>query len=114
MPLASIMTATTMSVPQRFLVALVRAYRFALSPWLGTSCRFVPSCSAFSLQALQTHGAATGTYLTLGRLMRCHPWCAGGHDPVPERPAALFSALVPAKPRPDGAPFNSSTDKTAP
>jgi uncharacterized protein len=71
------------------LIALVKGYRLLLSPWLGSSCRFTPTCSAYSLQALQSHGAAAGTYLTLARLARCHPWCAGGHDPVPEVPARV-------------------------
>jgi putative membrane protein insertion efficiency factor len=66
------------------LIGLVKGYRLLLSPWLGSSCRFEPSCSAYALQALQQHGAAAGTYLTLGRLARCHPWCEGGHDPVPD------------------------------
>jgi putative membrane protein insertion efficiency factor len=70
---------------QQLLVGLVRAYRFFLSPWLGSACRFEPTCSAYALQALQQHGAAAGSYLTLRRLARCHPWCAGGHDPVPEQ-----------------------------
>lgn len=69
--------------PQRFLMLLVRGYQLLLSPWLGSSCRFEPTCSAYSLQALQAHGATAGTYLTLRRIGRCHPWCAGGHDPVP-------------------------------
>jgi len=72
---------------QRFLIALVKAYRFFLSPWLGSACRFEPTCSRYAIQALARHGAAGGTYLTLRRLGRCHPWCAGGHDPVPD---ALF------------------------
>jgi uncharacterized protein len=65
------------------LIGLVKGYRLLLSPWLGSSCRFAPTCSAYSLQALEQHGAAAGTYLTLARLVRCHPWCEGGHDPVP-------------------------------
>ena len=73
------------------LIALVRGYRYFLSPWLGTSCRFEPTCSAYSLQALQQHGAAAGSYLTLRRLVRCHPWCDGGHDPVPEAPPRWLS-----------------------
>ena len=77
--------------PAAALIGAVRAYRFFLSPWLGSSCRFEPTCSAYSLQALQNHGAAAGTYLTLGRLVRCHPWCAGGHDPVPTSPGRLFA-----------------------
>lgn len=73
------------------LIALVKGYRLLLSPWLGSSCRFTPTCSAYSLQALETHGAAAGTYLTLARLARCHPWCDGGHDPVPEVAPTLRS-----------------------
>ncbi len=75
---------------QTFLMTLVRGYRLLLSPWLGSSCRFEPTCSVYSLKALELHGAARGSYLTLRRLARCHPWCAGGHDPVPP---ALFSSL---------------------
>jgi putative membrane protein insertion efficiency factor len=74
-------------LPQIFLINLVKAYRLLLSPSLGSNCRFEPTCSAYSLQALQAHGAAAGTYLTLYRLARCHPWCDGGLDPV----AAHFS-----------------------
>ena len=67
------------------LIVLVKGYRLLLSPWLGSACRFTPTCSAYSLQALEQHGAAAGTYLTLARLGRCHPWCQGGSDPVPEQ-----------------------------
>jgi putative membrane protein insertion efficiency factor len=68
---------------QNTLIAFVKAYRFFLSPWLGSACRFTPTCSAYALDALKTYGAARGSYLSLRRLSRCHPWCAGGHDPVP-------------------------------
>lgn len=82
----------------RLLIGLVRAYRLLLSPWLGSSCRFEPTCSAYSLQALARFGAAKGSYLTLARLGRCHPWCSGGLDPVPDQPSGaksdLFSRLV--------------------
>ncbi len=76
------------------LMALVRAYRFFLSPWLGSACRFEPTCSRYALTALEQHGAAVGSYLTLSRLARCHPWCRGGHDPVPDEPPRLFSRLL--------------------
>jgi len=79
---------------QRALIALVRAYRLLLSPWLGSSCRFEPTCSAYALQALQLHGAARGSYLTLRRLGRCHPWCDGGHDPVPPATTSAAPALL--------------------
>jgi putative membrane protein insertion efficiency factor len=78
------------------LVALVRGYRYFLSPWLGSACRFTPTCSAYALQALQQHGAAAGSYLTARRLVRCHPWCQGGVDEVPAAPPRLFSHLVAA------------------
>jgi len=78
------------------LIGLVKGYRLLLSPWLGSSCRFEPTCSAYSLQALQNHGAAAGSYLTLARLTRCHPWCAGGSDPVPTEKPRLFTQLIPS------------------
>jgi putative membrane protein insertion efficiency factor len=73
---------------QKLLIILVKSYRLILSPWLGSSCRFTPTCSAYSLEALEIHGAAKGSYLTVRRLSRCHPWCAGGHDPVPKPQSA--------------------------
>ncbi len=65
------------------MIGLVKLYRLLLSPWLGSSCRFEPSCSVYAIGALETHGAARGGCLVARRLMRCHPWCDGGHDPVP-------------------------------
>ena len=81
-------------LPRRLLVGLVQGYRLLLSPWLGSSCRFTPSCSAYSLDALNRHGALAGSYLTLRRLGRCHPWCSGGHDPVPEPAPRPFTSLL--------------------
>ena len=60
-------------VPRRLLIALVRFYRFFLSPWLGSRCLYEPTCSAYALQALERHGAAAGSYLTVARLLRCSP-----------------------------------------
>jgi putative membrane protein insertion efficiency factor len=77
------------------LIALVRGYRLLLSPWLGSACRFTPTCSAYALAALERHGSAAGSYLTLARLARCHPWCAGGIDEVPAQPPALFRRFIP-------------------
>ncbi|MDE2418267.1 MAG: membrane protein insertion efficiency factor YidD [Burkholderiales bacterium] len=76
------------------LVGLVKGYRLFLSPWLGSSCRFEPTCSQYSLQALEMYGAGAGSYLTLARLARCHPWCKGGCDPVPQQKPRLFSRLI--------------------
>ena len=64
--------------------ALVLGYRYTLSPLLGPRCRFYPSCSAYALEALKTHGGWSGACLSLGRILRCHPWHPGGYDPVPE------------------------------
>lgn len=75
------------------LMAVVRGYRLLLSPWLGSACRFEPTCSRYALDALQQHGAACGSYLTLRRLVRCQPWCAGGHDPVPSQPPGCSPRL---------------------
>lgn len=89
---------SVMVMPQLFLIGIIKTYRLLLSPSLGSACRFEPSCSVYSLQALQQQGAIRGSYLTLHRLARCHPWCNGGIDPVP---ATLFTRLVtPVTPKP--------------
>jgi hypothetical protein len=100
------------SWPQAVLVALVRAYRLVLSPWLGSGCRFAPTCSAYALDALERHGAAVGSALTLGRIARCHPWCEGGFDPVPTAPPRLFTALV--RPRADAEASPAASVETHP
>lgn len=66
------------------LIAPIRAYRYFLSPWTGHSCRYTPTCSAYAIKAIETHGALKGLWLGTKRIGRCHPWCAGGHDPVPK------------------------------
>ena len=68
---------------QRLLLAIIRAYRYILSPWIGGQCRFTPTCSVYAMQAIELYGAGYGSWLALKRLLRCHPLCAGGHDPVP-------------------------------
>jgi putative membrane protein insertion efficiency factor len=81
---------------RRLLIGLVKAYRLLLSPWLGASCRFEPTCSVYAIGALEEHGALAGGYLALCRIGRCQPWCEGGHDPVPPkgRRAGLFPFLA--------------------
>lgn len=83
------------------LMWVVRGYRFFLSPWLGSACRFTPTCSAYALDALQMHGPAAGSYLAARRLLRCHPACAGGHDPVPAQVAGLLSRFSSCNPSSD-------------
>jgi len=68
-----------------FLIGFLRLYRLLISPLYGQVCRFHPTCSAYALGAVERHGALLGSYLAARRLIRCHPWNAGGYDPVPER-----------------------------
>ena len=65
------------------LLALIRGYQYAVRPLLGANCRFAPSCSEFAGEAVAKHGALKGTLLAARRILRCHPYCAGGYDPVP-------------------------------
>lgn len=69
------------------LIGLLRVYRATISPLYGQVCRYHPSCSAYALEAVTLHGAVRGTVLSVRRLGRCHPWAAGGYDPVPGSPA---------------------------
>jgi putative membrane protein insertion efficiency factor len=67
------------------LTGLIRAYRLTIAPLLPTSCRFAPSCSAYGIEAIAHHGPVAGSWLTIRRLLRCHPWGGSGYDPVPEK-----------------------------
>ena len=87
------LAAVLWRLPQHTLVLLVQGYRLLFKPWLGNACRFEPTCSAYALQALQAHGAVVGTALAGTRLLRCHPWCNGGCDPVPAQGPRFFTRL---------------------
>lgn len=65
------------------LLALLRAYQYALRPMLGANCRFAPSCSDYAREAIERHGALAGIWLAMRRVARCHPYRPGGYDPVP-------------------------------
>ncbi|MBX3226386.1 MAG: membrane protein insertion efficiency factor YidD [Labilithrix sp.] len=67
----------------RCLLALIRFYQLAISPWLGRACRFEPSCSRYAFACIEGHGAARGSLLSVKRLCKCHPFHAGGFDPPP-------------------------------
>jgi putative membrane protein insertion efficiency factor len=71
------------SLVARLLIALVKLYQLAISPYLGRVCRFEPSCSRYALACLQAHGAARGSLLSVKRLCKCHPLHPGGWDPPP-------------------------------
>lgn len=71
------------TVPRALVVWPIRCYQRLISPWLPPACRYVPTCSAYAVEAVQKHGVPRGLLLACRRLLRCHPWCAGGYDPVP-------------------------------
>ncbi|MGH8774530.1 MAG: membrane protein insertion efficiency factor YidD [Jiangellaceae bacterium] len=80
---------------RRVLVVILKAYRLVVSPVYGQRCRYYPSCSAYALGAVETHGALRGSWLALRRLGRCHPWTPGGVDLVPPPEAYRWWGLVP-------------------
>lgn len=86
------------NLPRNILILLLKAYRKVISPLYGQVCRFFPSCSAYALEAVTVHGAVKGTWLAARRLVRCHPWNAGGVDHVPaghrEWPAGQTPTIV--------------------
>ena len=69
---------------RKILILPIRVYQYLLSPWLGNSCRFTPSCSHYAIEAIEQHGGLKGLWLSIKRLACCHPWHVGGYDPVPE------------------------------
>lgn len=99
--------AAPLSLAQHALIGLVRGYRLLLSPWLGASCRFEPTCSVYAIEALQRHGAGAGAYLAAARILRCNPFCEGGHDGVPDNPPALFTRFCGADKAATSRPSNS-------
>jgi putative membrane protein insertion efficiency factor len=68
---------------ERAMIATLKLYKLAISPWLGAACRFEPSCSAYAEEAIGLHGPIRGTWLGMRRILRCHPWGGSGYDPVP-------------------------------
>ena len=78
-----------------FVIAPIKAYQLLLSPVLGPSCRFYPTCSAYACTAIETHGLARGLGLALWRILRCNPWSSGGYDPVPPVLSTLSSTEEP-------------------
>jgi len=71
------------TLPRLALIALVRLYQWTIRPLLGPNCRFVPGCSDYAAEAINTHGALRGAWLGGRRILRCNPWHPGGYDPVP-------------------------------
>jgi hypothetical protein len=92
------------------LVAVFRAWQLLVSPTYGPTCRFYPSCSEYGVEALRRHGAIRGTWLTVRRLARCHPWNPGGVDPVPPAGQDVHGAARGA----GGAPTSTTYDDATP
>jgi uncharacterized protein len=67
------------------IIGLIRTYQLFISPLLGPSCRYYPTCSEYALEAVKIHGIFKGSFLAIHRVLRCHPGCDGGHDPVPQK-----------------------------
>lgn len=74
---------SSLNLAQRLLIGPIIAYQYLLSPYFGQHCRFHPTCSAYTREAIVTHGALRGLWLGIRRLSRCHPFSPGGYDPVP-------------------------------
>jgi hypothetical protein len=72
------------SIMKRLLIMFLKAYRYLISPLFPQSCRFTPSCSEYSMEAVERFGAIRGAALAAGRVLKCHPFCDGGYDPVPD------------------------------
>jgi putative membrane protein insertion efficiency factor len=64
-------------------IGVIKVYQWTLSPFVGFHCRFSPTCSQYAIESINKYGVFKGVYLGTKRIARCHPWCAGGHDPVP-------------------------------
>ncbi|NET31713.1 MAG: membrane protein insertion efficiency factor YidD [Cyanothece sp. SIO1E1] len=73
-------------IARAIIVGIVRFYQVAISPWLGKSCRYSPTCSQYMIEAVNEWGALKGFWMGLKRVGRCHPWGGHGYDPVPENP----------------------------
>jgi putative membrane protein insertion efficiency factor len=69
---------------KKLLIFIVRLYQIFISPLIGRNCRFMPTCSHYAIQAIERHGAIKGTKLAVIRILKCHPFYAGGYDPVPD------------------------------
>jgi len=79
----------------RVLIGAIRVYRLTLSPWLGTRCRYVPTCSVYAIEAIERFGPLRGAWLAAARIGRCHPWGSSGYDPVPEPAERMDSSRRP-------------------
>jgi putative membrane protein insertion efficiency factor len=96
---------------QRLLIGLIHLYRKTLSPLIGQQCRFTPSCSRYTEEAIELYGPARGSWMGVKRILRCQPFCEGGHDPVPgsEGEAELNEQRAASTPGASGTGDSGST-----
>ena len=92
---------------KRLLILLIRGYGYLISPFLGNNCRYYPSCSAYTQEAIERHGALKGVWLGVKRVSRCHPFHEGGYDPVPDKRSPKIAAEGGAKGKGSAAPDES-------
>jgi len=72
-----------MNILTKSMIGIIKLYQLLLSPYMGQQCRFYPTCSHYAIEVFKLHGIFLGFFLTLKRLLKCHPWHTGGHDPIP-------------------------------
>lgn len=80
---------------KHILILFVRGYQVMISPYFPSSCRYSPTCSHYAIDALRTHGSIKGSWLAMKRILRCHPWAEGGHDPVPPKQTNANASNLP-------------------
>jgi len=100
--LVSLWNKTFGAIVSLLLVGLIRMYQLVLSPFLGQRCRYYPSCSTYSMEAIRAHGPIKGLVLTAWRVFRCNPWSAGGVDPVPAKGTWANSQVIEFSTKPIG------------
>ena len=96
-----------MNLMARFVVRLLRGYKCVISPWLAPSCRYVPTCSEYAMEAVERYGAGRGGGLALWRLLRCHPFARGGYDPVGPDPRVAARPFAGERTEISGGSMNS-------
>lgn len=94
---------------RNFLLIPIRVYQYAISPFMASHCRHYPTCSQYAVEAISHHGSLKGLYLSVKRLLRCHPWAEGGYDPVPGTVQSQQVELTSCCPQADHSPITTQT-----
>ncbi|MBK1872541.1 MULTISPECIES: membrane protein insertion efficiency factor YidD [Marinobacter] len=94
---------------RKLLLFPIRFYQYAISPLMASHCRHYPTCSQYAVEAISHHGSLKGLYLSVKRLLRCHPWAEGGYDPVPGTVNSAPEETTSCCPRADHSPITTQT-----